>query len=107
MKTLIALAALIAIASPAVAQVSAVAPKVVVKYGDLDLSRPAGANALILRIRQAAKNTCAGFSTRLLSEASEHRACLQETMAAAVAQIDAPLVSARFEQPANRYLALK
>jgi UrcA family protein len=107
MKTLIAIAALVAIAVPAAAQVSAAAPQMVVKYSDLDLTRPAGADAMILRIRQAAATTCRGFSTRELAQAAKHRACLEETTAAAVKQVGAPLVSARFGAPENRQLATK
>ncbi len=102
MKTLIAIAALVAIAAPAAAREIPEAPRIVVKYSDLDLNRSAGADVLIARIRQAALNVCGdGHSTRGLDQAAEHNACMAETMAAAVKQVNAPLVSARYGVPAT------
>lgn len=105
MKTLVALAALFAVATPALAAqpvpTAGEARQVTVRYADLDLSRPAGADAMIARIRQAAEVACSGFSTRELAEMAQQRACLSETMAAAVRKVNAPLVTARFEGPAK------
>ena len=107
MKTLIAIAALAAIAAPAAAQVSPDARQIVVKYADLDLTRPAGADAMIARIRQASTVACSGFSTREFSQAAKHKACMTETMAAAVRQVNSPLVSARFSPGTASQLAAK
>jgi UrcA family protein len=108
MQTLIAIAALVAIAAPAAAQVSSEAPHAVINYSDLDLNRASGVDAMILRIRQAAQNACHGFSTRDLAQAAEKKVCIQETMAAAVKQVNAPLVSARYGSPAtSSQLAVK
>ena len=97
MKTLIVIAALASVATPAAAQANPDAPRAVIRYADLDLSRPSGADAMIGRIRQAARAVCGdGSSVRGLARVTEEKACMAETMAAAVKQVNAPLVSERF-----------
>jgi UrcA family protein len=109
MKTLFVIAALAAIAAPAAAQVNSDAPRAVIRYSDLDLSRPSGADAMIGRIRQAALSVCGdASSTRGLARVAEQRACMAETMVATVKQVNAPLVSQRFGLAANpAHLAAK
>ena len=92
---------LIAIAAPAAARELTAAPHVMVQYADLDLNHASGADALISRLQQAAANACRNFSTRDLGQAAEKKACMTETMAAAVKQVNAPLVSARYGSPAT------
>ena len=97
MKILIVIAALAAIATPVAAQANPEAPRAVIRVADLDLSRPSGADAMIGRIRQAARAVCGdGSSIRGLARIAEEKACMAETMAATVKQVNAPLVSARF-----------
>lgn len=103
MKTLVLFAAIAAIASPAAAQPKTDFPSLVVKYADLDLTRPTGADVLIARIERAADEVCGSSNgARSLTEVALHRACKKETMAAAVRSVNAPLVSARFGLPASQ-----
>ena len=109
MKTFVIIAALAAIAAPAAAQVNPDVRQTVLKFADLDLSRSAGASVMAARIHQAALVVCGDASaTRDLVGRSAHNACMSQTMAATVNQVNAPLVSARFSVPsANAKLAAK
>ena len=85
----------IALAAPAGDQ----APSFVVRFNDLDLSRQADAKVLLQRIDDAAMESCgADIHTDAAQYAVVRRsACRTETMASAVAQIHAPLLSAAFD----------
>ena len=109
MKTLVLFAALAAIATPAAAQSNPGLPAIVVKFNDLDLTRPAGADVLIARIEHAANQVCGSDNgARSLTEVALHRDCMKQTMAAAIRSVNAPLVTARFGgAPANPELAAK
>jgi UrcA family protein len=102
MKRIIITAAALAIAAPAAAQVrhSTADPAVLettVSYSDLDLGRPAGAAAMLTRIRNAAGMVC-GEAPRPneLKRVQRRRACLAQTMDAVVRQVNAPLVTALY-----------
>lgn len=102
MKTLILTAALAALATAAAAQTAPDYRSTVIRYSDLDLSRPAGANAMISRIRRAADVVCGHRgSTRGVRETALYQDCVSKTMAATVKQVNAPLVSARFGLPSS------
>lgn len=101
MKTLICCAALVAIAAPAVAGVHPMKGdderlQTSVSYADLDLSRPAGADVMIARIRRAAQAVCGQELFAEHDRARHTRACVREAMNGAFEQLDAPLVTARF-----------
>lgn len=100
MKAFVVTAVLSAVAFPAIAAPASafsvgVGPEVTVRFSDLDLTRPAGADAMMARIGQAVKVACSGFSTREQAQMVHYKACMSETMAAAVKQVNAPLVTAR------------
>lgn len=73
-----------------------------VQFGDLDLSRPAGVQALYRRIQQAARDVCGpeGAAGHL----GDSRECRSSAIARAVAEVDAPLLTERHRaltHPAN------
>ena len=70
-----------------------------VPYGDLDLSRPAGAKTMVYRIRHAAADACGGEPyIREMRERRVFKICLHASMAAAIDELRAPLVTAAYEQ---------
>lgn len=69
----------------------------VVRFADLDLTRPAGAQALYRRIKHAARDVCETFD-RLGYDPS----CANRAMARAVADVDAPLLTARYQASTHR-----
>ncbi|MBW8815398.1 MAG: UrcA family protein [Caulobacterales bacterium] len=105
MKTFLLCATLAAIASPALAQprpasVDPEIPRQTVRYDDLDLSRPAGADALIARIGRAARTVCGEQSVSEFDRTgNRRRACIAKAMSTAIAQVDAPIVTSRFYGP--------
>jgi UrcA family protein len=73
--------------------------RLAVPFGDLDLSRPAGAQVMMRRIRFAATEACGGLP--FINEVRERKAfkvCLRQTMADAVGGLGAPLVTAAFHK---------
>lgn len=105
-KTLVPLVLLGAAAAVAPAIASAAAPgestgatiteSRVVRYCDLDLSKPADAARLYARIRHAAARVCPSSWGD-----SPQRDCYDAAVAAAVARINKPLLSARHQQHAH------
>ena len=65
-------------------------PREVVKFADLDLTRPAAAQELYRRIRNAARKVCAEYSP-----SAYERSCAQQAVARAVAEVDSPQLTAR------------
>jgi UrcA family protein len=98
MKTLILIGALAAVAAPAAAQVGSIETSTtVVRRSDLDLSRPAHAGLMAVRIQRAARRVCGERTmTRELMDRAAFNACFRATVTSAVAGLDAPLVTARF-----------
>ena len=73
--------------------------RVTVPYGDLDLTRPEGADALLKRIAQAASRACGGVpgsGVAIMAEARNFRACTAKAVTRAVTQLDDPMVRQRF-----------
>ena len=105
-KTLLPLMLLGAAAAVAPAIASAAAPaaspgdkitqSTVVSFRDLDLSKPADAARLYARIRHAAARVCPSRW-----EDQPQRGCYDAAVAAAVARINKPLLSARHQQHAH------
>jgi UrcA family protein len=97
------LAALAAVALPMAANAAKVttsadgSPQTTVAIGDLDLARPAGATTALSRIRNAASDVCgeAVLPTEL-AKAHWRRVCMAHATQAAVHDLDAPLVTARY-----------
>ena len=68
-----------------------------ISYADLDLSGPAGAHTLLMRIRGAAEQVCSPEPfIRDFRDSEDYRDCKGEAMARAVDQVGAPLVTDGF-----------
>ena len=68
-----------------------------VSFSDLDISRAAGADALIARLRSASRKVCGDFpNPGEMDNAQRHQRCMVEATDAAVKQVNAPLVTARY-----------
>jgi UrcA family protein len=67
-------------------------PQVVVKFGDLSLSSPQGANKLYSRLAAAAQEVCKSFAVddRDLGARARVNACLHRALADAVTQVGQP-----------------
>jgi UrcA family protein len=65
-----------------------------INYSDLDLSRTAGAAALYRRIKSAARQVCDPMDSRAfgISYTAMH-ACVQQAIARAVADVNAPVLT--------------
>ena len=64
-------------------------PQRVVRFRDLDLTQPAGAEALFSRLRTAAREVCEPVSSVLHLD----RQCTNEALANAVADVDQPVLT--------------
>ncbi len=95
--SLLAVLALGAIA--ATAHAASFPNTVVVNYADLDLSRPAGAQILLSRLRAASAMVCGTSDIRDLSRSMRVRACVDTAMDQAVSQTHAPQVAALYGKP--------
>ena len=70
------------------------APSVSIRYTDLNLASDAGAGAMLSRIQAAASTACAGSpDTMMLGRRQIYEKCRRETVARAVAQLNAPTVT--------------
>ncbi len=91
----LAAAAALSCAAPALAQTSDTLPSVAVKYGDLDLGSPAGAQRLLKRIEAAANTACGGApDIRQLNQWTNFEACRKSAIARAVVAVDSPMLTA-------------
>ena len=71
-----------------------VGKQVAVNYSDLDLSRPAGAEVLITRMRAAAAQACGPApDIRDLVMSQIYRQCIAESVDRAVASVNSPMVT--------------
>ena len=64
-----------------------------VSFADLDINHPAGAAVLYQRIRAAAREVCRPTSERDLAVAELTRSCVQDAIARAVTEVNAPKLS--------------
>lgn len=71
-----------------------------VRFGDLDVSTPAGADALLSRIRTASRTVCShGYRGRMsLHERRDFDRCVNEAVQEGVQSANSPLVTAAFEK---------
>jgi len=68
-----------------------------VKFADLDLTRPAGAQELYHRIEHAASDVCDPYVPGRHIVLIRYRDCMDQAIGRAVAEVDAPLLTARYE----------
>lgn len=79
---------------------SAGQPQIVVSYSDLDLSRPAGAAAMLSRLHYAARTVCDRlFDERDISTVWLYRDCNKRALEHAVAAVNSPLVARLYGVP--------
>jgi UrcA family protein len=91
----LAAAATLSCAAPALAQTSDTVPSVSVKYGDLNIRSPAGAQVLLKRIEAAANTACGDApDIRLLRQWAGFGECRRSAVARAVAAVDSPMLTA-------------
>jgi len=82
-------------AAPVLARNSDTVPSVSVKYGDLNIRSPAGAQVLLRRIEAAADTACGGApDIRQLNEWANFEACRSSAVARAVVEVDSPMLTA-------------
>lgn len=74
-------------------------PRITVAYDDVNIATPRGADVVLARIVNAARQVCAsGSGLRGVREAQEIRQCVRAATQAAVREINAPQLSALFQQ---------
>lgn len=69
----------------------------VVRFADLDLTRPAGARELYQRIRYAARNVCETYD-----HLGRDRDCVEQAIARAVGDVGVPLLTTRHQASTQR-----
>ena len=65
----------------------------VVQFADLDLTRSAGVMVLYARIKSAAREVCKPINARALAASQAAHECLAESIARAVADVNAPALT--------------
>jgi UrcA family protein len=88
----LALVAALDVSSPGYAQSSSAPPSVIVRYGDLDLSSPAGVRSLYERIQHAAWRVCLRSDPN--ARGIESMKCRQAAVGAAVGKVNRPALTA-------------
>lgn len=77
-----------------------------VSFGDLDLTKPAGADAMIRRMKQAASTACGGRPDfRDIAAQRFHSQCVASALDDAIWRLDAPLVTNLYHDKAGPRLA--
>lgn len=69
-------------------------PRVVVHYGDLDLSTEAGANTLYHRLQSASRLVCRSFDSADISQRAKWQACYRQALSGAVSKVNRETVTA-------------
>ena len=107
-RTTIFLAALAATAAtvsfPALA--ADAAPVTEVRYADLNLASPDGAQALKTRVVRAAKRVCSSEGDKSLDGAMEARSCARLAVARAMPQVELALANAGTQLAENSRLSV-
>ena len=104
--SMVLVATTLAAAAPVAAQSPDDTVSVSVRYGDLDISRPAGAEIMLRRIENAAVEVCGGEpDQRDLGQRALFEKCRVSTIDRSVAALDAPMVTAAAGR-SNRMVAL-
>jgi UrcA family protein len=78
-----------------------------VSYADLDLSREAGAHALLARMKMATRQICGPRpSAKQIGPTVRYETCSRDAMSGAVASLDQPLVTTLFIRSGGELLQL-
>jgi UrcA family protein len=94
LSVLAAMAVFAAASHPAHAAEQDDSRKVVVDYGDLNLSRNTGVKVLYRRLRTAATTVCASLDGRKLAQRAIWQQCYSQALSAAVVEVNEPALSA-------------
>ncbi len=79
---------------------------VAVSKGGMDLSRADNARTMLARLTQAASTVCGGEPRPMeLDRAADYRACMAETLGAAVDHTNSPVVAALYHTGATTAVA--
>jgi len=78
------------------------APRVTVKYADLNVSNPQAAAALYSRIRTAAKRVCSRYDGHSISAMMEKDACVDKAIVDAVTKINNSVLTAVYNAKAGK-----
>ena len=101
MNRIVAISSAILLLAPGLAR--AAEETMVVRLGDLNVATESGAQSALRRIRDAADRFCGGQGVRSLQVQTAAAACRAEMVGKAVAQLDAPVVTALYgRDPAIR-----
>jgi UrcA family protein len=76
----------------------------IVRFGDLDLTRPADAQELYRRIKHAAHHVCEAIGFGDPTIAMSDRICIDQATARAVADINSPLLTERYAGQTRRQI---
>ena len=91
----LAAAAALFCAAPVLAQPFDIVPSISVKYGDLNIGSPAGAQVLLKRIEAAANTACGGApDIRQLNQWSSFERCRRSAVDRAVVSVGSPTMMA-------------
>jgi UrcA family protein len=91
----LAAATALSCAAPVLAQTADTVPSVSVRYRNVDVGSPAGAQVLLKRIEAAANTACGGApDTRQLNQWASFEACRRSAVARAVVAVDSPMLTA-------------
>ena len=77
-----------------------------VNYRDLDLSTPAGAKTLYIRIQRAAHDVCGYTDLADIHQAEANRQCRGHAIADAVYDVHSPLLTALYNKTKPRLTAM-
>lgn len=100
LKFIICAGAVFVLSSTATRAEDRVTANVVVSYADLDLSREAGAEAMLHRITTAAREACGvAPDIREMQQRSDYDACVHQATSNAIDNLHAPLVAALAGRP--------
>jgi len=79
-----------------------------VRFGQLDLTRPAAAEQLYRKLVATSKQVCEPVNGAQARQKYEYRACVSEALANAVAEINQPLLTSLYDTKGKRSIeALK
>ena len=68
-------------------------PSLKVSYGDLDLTKPAGAEQLYRRIRKAAYTVCGAYESPIFWSYAAKSPCFKTAVDEAVSKVNSPLLT--------------
>jgi UrcA family protein len=105
LRHIVAPALLIAAAAAAMPAGAADAPvSITVKYDDLNLSRPAGVNALYNRIQAAARTVCEPLSSQSHLQSPAYMGCFSDAVSDAVQKVGQPALSSLYQDKTGKAL---